>query len=139
MKTKFKTPVGILVVRWVARLWSLAVLVFALLMTFTPDPNSTGEPLAFREIFMLSLWGLAILGLLIAWLWEDFGAIFTIVVMFIREIVFYLLYGEWIINFLLIWAAVIPPAILFLIASSLETKAKERAEEKGGWDVLLPD
>jgi len=136
MVSQFKRPASVLWLRWVARIWSIGVLVIALLFIFTPDEYATGEPLAFREIFMLSLWGLAILGLLLAWIWERFGAIFTIVVMFLREIAFYLLYKEWIVNFLLIWAAVIPPAILFLLASSIERKAKKKSAQKPGWDVL---
>ncbi len=136
MVSQFKRPASVLWLRWVARIWSIGVIVIALLFIFTPDEYATGEPLAFREIFMLSLWGLAILGLLLAWIWERFGAIFTIVVIFLREIAFYLLYKEWIVNFLLIWAAVIPPAILFLLASSIERKAKKKAAQKPGWDVL---
>lgn len=136
MTGKYKRPRSVLWLRWVARIWSIGVLVIALLFVFTPDEHATGEPLALREIFMLSLWGLAIFGLLLAWLWETFGAVFTIGIMFIRELLFYFLYGEWIINFLLIWAAVIPPAILYLLASSIDRKAKEKAAQKQGWDVL---
>jgi hypothetical protein len=139
MKTKEKTPRGVLIIRWVARIWSLAVLIMALLIVFSPDEHSTGAQLPARDIFMLSLWGVAIFGLLLAWLWEEFGGLFTIIVMFFRELTFFLLYNEWNINFLLIWGAFIPPAILFLVAASRDRKAKERFTKKGGWDVLMND
>ena len=139
MKTKVKTPRGVLIIRWVARIWSLAVLIMALLIVFSPDEHSTGNTLPSRDIFMLSLWGVAIFGLLLAWLWEEFGGIFTIIVMIFREITFFLIYKEWNINFLLIWGALIPPAILFLVAASRDRKAKEGFTKKQGWDVLMND
>lgn len=139
MVSTYKRPKSVLWLRWIARIWSIGVLVIALLLTFTPDEHATGEPLAFREIFMLSLWGLAILGLLLAWLWERFGGLFTIIIMFVREITYYLLYHEWIINFLLIWLAVIPPAVFFIWASAVDKTAKEKALRKKNWDVLKND
>jgi hypothetical protein len=45
------------------------VFVFALLRIITPDPYAT-EPVPASDWFLLSLWGVAILGLLIAWRWE---------------------------------------------------------------------
>jgi hypothetical protein len=119
-----KNPKRILVIRWIARTWSIAVLILALIIAFSPDEHATGEPLEFREIFMLSLWGIAILGLLLAWRWELVGATITIVTMVFREIAFIIFYREWTVNFLLIWVAVIPPAVLFLLAWNLERKVK---------------
>jgi hypothetical protein len=55
----------------------------------------------------------------------------TIATMFFRELVWVLLKGNWIVNFLIIWAAVVPSAILFLVAWALEKKA-ERAERHPG-------
>jgi hypothetical protein len=106
----------VLIIRWVARIWSLIVLAVALLFVFTPDPYASGEPMRFRDLFLLSLWGIAILGLLIGWFWELLGGIITIAVMFLREIIWIILTGKWMVNFLIIWVALVPPAILFIIA-----------------------
>ena len=103
------------VLRWIARVWSLFALALALLIMLSPDPHAV-NPIQPREVFMLSLWGLAILGLLLAWRWERLGALLTIFIMPIREVVFILIYREWMVNFLLIWALVIPPAVMYLLA-----------------------
>jgi hypothetical protein len=102
-------------IRWVARIWSLLVFALALMMIFTPDPYAT-EPVPAEDWFLLSLWGVAILGLLVAWRWERAGAILTLAVMFIRELAWVILKGGWIISFLIVWALLAPPAILFLVA-----------------------
>jgi hypothetical protein len=102
-------------IRWVARIWSLLVFALALMMIFTPDPYAT-EPVPAEDWFLLSLWGVAILGLLVAWRWERAGATLTLAVMFIRELAWVILKGGWIISFLIVWALLAPPAILFLFA-----------------------
>jgi len=103
------------VLRWIARAWSLFALALALLIVLSPDPHAV-NPIQPREVFMLSLWGVAILGLLLAWRWERLGALLTIIIMPIRELVFIAIYREWTVNFLLIWALVIPPAVMYLLA-----------------------
>jgi predicted ABC-type exoprotein transport system permease subunit len=103
------------ILRWIARAWSLFALALALLIMLSPDPYAV-NPIQPREVFMLSLWGLAILGLLLAWRWEQLGALSTILIMPIRELVYILIYREWTVNFLLIWALVIPPAVMYLLA-----------------------
>jgi hypothetical protein len=94
-----------------------------------PDPYAT-EPVPAEDWFLLGLWGVAILGLLVAWRWERVGGILTIATMFFRELVWVVLKGNWMVSFLLIWAAIVPPAILFLVAWGLERKA-ERAVGSG--------
>lgn len=112
------------VIRWIARIWSSLVIAFTILRVFSPDPYAT-EPVPAEDIFLLSLWGLAILGLIVAWRWEQWGGLFTISIMFIREICWVILKGPWIVNFLIIWGFVVPPAILFMVASRLERKMKK--------------
>jgi hypothetical protein len=68
---------------------------------------------------------LAFLGLLIAWRWELVGGIFTIAMMFIREIAWVILKGHWLVGFLILWFLIALPAILFLIAWRLERKTKK--------------
>lgn len=105
------------ILRWTARIWSLLAFAFAMVVAFSPDPHAV-NPITVRELFMLSLWLIAILGLLIAWRFERMGALITIVIMPLREMLYYLFYREWIINFLLVWALVIPPAVMYLTAWS---------------------
>ncbi len=108
-------------VRWVARFWSLLVFAFVLLRIFTPDPYAT-EPVPFEDWFLLSLWGIAILGVLVAWRWETVGAIITVGTLLLRELVWVLLKGGWSVNFLLIWALLVPPVVLFQMAQRMERK-----------------
>lgn len=103
------------ILRWVARIWGLFALILALLVVFTPDPYQV-RPITAMEVIMLSFWGVAILGLILAWKWERFGAVLTLISMPVREVVYFLLHRGWTINFLLIWALVIPPALMFLFA-----------------------
>ncbi|MFZ2097261.1 MAG: hypothetical protein WAV05_11560 [Anaerolineales bacterium] len=118
------TPRSVKIIRWIARIWSIPVLVGALFILFIPDSNVT-EPVPVADWFLLSLWGIAILGLLIAWRWELIGGIITVTTMFIREVAWVILKGPWLVNFLIVWAFVLPPALLFLIAWRLERKARE--------------
>lgn len=124
MSTVNAVPRSVKIIRWIARIWSILVFVVALLEIFTPDPNAT-EPVPVADWFLLSLWGVAILGLLVAWRWELVGGIITIVTMFIRELAWVILKGHWLVNFLIVWLFVVPPAILFLVAWGLERKAKK--------------
>lgn len=110
------------VARWVARLWSLLLAAFAVMMIVTPDPTIT-EPVPLEDYFLLSLWGLAIVGLLIAWRWERFGAWLTLGLMSFREVVWVILKGDWMVSFLIVWVAVAPPAVLFLLAAAREPTA----------------
>lgn len=119
-----EAPRRVKIIRWIARIWSLPIFVFTLLRVFTPDPLVT-EPVPAEDWFLLSLWGVAILGLLVAWRWERFGGILTIATMFAREIIWVILKGDWLVNFLIIWAFLVPPAILFLVAWGLVERARK--------------
>ena len=124
MSTANVAPRSVRIVRWIARIWSILVFVGALLVIFTPDPYVT-EPVPFADWFLLSLWGVATLGLLLAWRWELVGGIITIATMFIRELAWVILRGGWWVNFLIVWLFVVPPAILFVVAWGLERRAKK--------------
>jgi hypothetical protein len=109
--------------RWVARIWSATVLALAVVEILVPDAFS-GEPVPAVDWFLVSLWLIAILGLMLAWKWELFGASLALAGMVVREIAFYLLKGYWTPLFLIVWLLVIPPALLFLVAWGLERKGK---------------
>lgn len=114
-----------IIVRWIARVWSLLILAFVVMMVVTPDPYAT-EPVPWEDWFLLSLWGVAVLGLLVAWRFELVGSMITIVTMFLREIVWILLKGRWMASFLIVWAFLVPPAVLFLLSSRM-IRRPERA------------
>jgi hypothetical protein len=81
--------------------------------------GSGGGPIAPVDIFLLNLTVVALLGLFIAWRWELAGGIFTITMMFVREVAWVILKGQWLVAFLFLWLLIAPPAILFIIAWSL--------------------
>jgi hypothetical protein len=118
-------PLSVKIIRWIARIWSILVTVFCLLIFFSPDPGSPG-PIAAADKFLLSLTGVALLGLFIAWRWELVGGIFTIAMLFVREITWVILKGNWELGFLILWVLITPPAIMFIITwrrvKSISTK-----------------
>jgi hypothetical protein len=120
-----KTPLSVSIIRWVARGWSILALLVALMIIFTPDPYAT-SPVPAIEWFILSLWGVAILGLLVAWRWEFLGGVITIGIMVLREIIFFVAMGYWVPAFLLVWILVIPPAILFILAAHLSQPKEQK-------------
>ncbi len=109
--------------RWVARIWSILVLAVALLVIVAPDPNYV-KPVPAVDWLLLSLWGVAILGLFVAWRWEVAGAVTTIAAMLVREVLWVVLKGPWSVGFLFVWVLVVPPAIIFLAAWVRERSAK---------------
>ena len=115
-------PGWVKVVRWIARGLSILIIVFTFLRAVLPAPTIT-EPVPAEDIFLLSLWGVAVLGLLLAWRWELAGSLLTISVMLAREAAWVLIKGNWWINFLIIWAVMLPPAVLFLAAGIGQRRA----------------
>jgi hypothetical protein len=109
------------IVRWIARLWSLVILAFVVMMVVTPDPYAT-EPVPLEDWFLMGLWGLVLLWLLVAWRWELLGGILAIATMFVRELAWVLIKGNWFPGFFILWATFLPPAVLFLIAWGLARK-----------------
>ena len=118
------------IIRWTARVWGILVFALALIIIFTPDPYASG-PVPAEDWFLLSLWGVAVLGLVIAWRWPLVGAILTIGTMFIRELTWIVLKGEWLVSFLLFWLLVVPPAILHLVAWGLDRRMARASAAQG--------
>lgn len=101
---------------WIARIWTLLLLYFMVARILTPDPYATGGPVPLEDWFLLGFWALAIFALLVAWRWPALGAVLAIATMFARELTWVVLKGPWLPAFLLIWAAVIPPALFYLLS-----------------------
>jgi hypothetical protein len=127
MSTTSAVPRSIRIIRWIARIWSLLVFVVALLIIVTPDPYAT-EPVPPEDWFLLGLSGVAVLGLLVAWRWEPVGGSITVASMFIREIAWVILKGDWLVSFVLVWLLVVPPAILYLLAWRLERRRQSASD-----------
>ena len=98
---------------WIARIWSLLVLFIALAVIFIPDPYAI-EPVPLKDWELLYLWDLSILGLLVAWRWERLGVFITIAALFLCELLLVIFNGQWHLSFLIFWAGVLPPALMFL-------------------------
>ena len=127
MENKTSSPRKILVLRWIARIWSLIIFIFALVITFSPpDPHATGEPLSISTYVLLGLWGASVVGLLIAWLWERLGALIAIGTMVARDLLFLIVEGRWYVNFLLIWLVFLPPAVMYWLAWRMERSLQEK-------------
>ncbi|MEW6094244.1 MAG: hypothetical protein AB1531_09795 [Chloroflexota bacterium] len=129
MSETHAVPRSVPVIRWIARIWSGVVFALAILEIVYPDPYAT-EPVPAADWFLLSLWGVAILGLAAAWRWEAIGAMIAIVTMFLREAAFFLLKGFWHPAFLIIWILIVPPAIMFLAAWGLTRKVQRAGPPK---------
>jgi hypothetical protein len=125
MNTSNPVPRSVKIIRWTARIWSLLANTFALMIFFLPDDSSSSPPIEAVDKFMLSLTALAMLSLFIAWRWEFVGGIVTIVMLFVREIAWVILKGNWLVGFLVLWLFFLPPAILFLIAWRQDRKSKK--------------
>ncbi len=116
------SSIRVKILRWIARVWSLLIFAFALAVALDQNYSTIKT----REKFMLSLWMVAFLGLLLAWRFERLGALITIIIMPVREVLYFLIYREWTINFLLIWAMVLPPAVMYLLAWSSDRNSEVR-------------
>jgi len=65
------------IIRWIARIWSILVFLTSILIIFIPTEKSVtasnANPIAMEDAFLLSLYGVTILGLLLAW-WKEASA-----------------------------------------------------------------
>lgn len=127
-------PRSVSLARWVARIWSLLIFAAVLVMIFSPDPYAT-EPMLPEDRFLLVLWGIAVIGLLVAWRWASVGAAITVAALILREIAWVIIKGPWMVNFLLIWAVLLPPAALFVMASRWEKAGMEAPPNAPGQSI----
>jgi len=111
-------------IRWLARILGVLVVIFWILKILDPQSGDL-QQVAPVDAFLLSLTGLALAGLLLAWRWELAGGIFTLVMLFIREIAWVILKGNWMIGFLILWVMIATPAILFVAAWRMERKERQ--------------
>ena len=101
---------------WIARIWSLLLLFFAVARIISPDPYAT-EPVPVEDWFLFSFWVLAMVSLILAWRWPKAGAVMAVTILAAREITWILLKDAWLVNFLLFWLIIVPPAILYWLSA----------------------
>ena len=70
-------PRIVTIIRWIARIWSILIFALAVLVIRTPDPWVV-EPVPLADQIVMGLFGVAILGSLIAWRWEGLGGAIAI-------------------------------------------------------------
>ena len=106
MNTKFYK-----VLRWILRISSGLIIAFSLLMFIgeTFFGENPGKPLENNEILQLSITGIALIGLGLAWKWELFGGIISLTAYFVLAIINPIVLKA---TLVLIWPAI---AILFIM------------------------
>ncbi len=110
-------------IRKIARIWSLVIFAFALIILIAEiieawlNPELIGTYPWYENLIPLSLF-LGVIGLMLAWRWEGFGSILSIVCV-IANYVMYIAFGGggrglYVVPFILL--PVLIPGILFLIS-----------------------
>jgi len=122
-KQKFNTPSEVTILRTIAVIWTLAALVDAVLLVI-----GRGQDRNFKDWPILALWGVAIIGLIVAWKWNLVGGIIAIAFTALHDILALIFTGNWLPGYMIMWAFIIPPAILFIIAWVLERNARRKYE-----------
>ncbi len=122
MENVRSSSVIVSVMRWIARVWSVLILLIALPMVISTDPYLT-EPIPLTDWVILGFYLVSYLGLVIAWFWEALGGAVAILGILGHAVAFGLIRGFW-------FADVIPPiifgfpAVLFLACWAL-TRGKQ--------------
>jgi len=117
-------------IRWIARIWSLLPIFFALAHIFEDDTNSTGETF-FTDYILLSLLAIYVIGLLIAWKWDYIGGLISTISFVVFLVLFFIFVGPRVeaANILPMLAVfllgALPPALLFTYYGCKKRKQKE--------------
>lgn len=104
-------PRIVTIIRWIARIWSILLFVLALLIIVAPDPNVV-KPVPLTDWIELGFYGVAILGLLIAWRWEGLGGAIAIAGVVGNNVAFGIIRGYW-------FPGLAIPAFLFVVPGTL--------------------
>ena len=113
------------ILRWIARIWSVLVLIFAILLLLTQLLVDSGEAPTTLYWVLFGLWFIAVLGLMAGWRWEIAGSVIAITALISREMAVFYLSSEFLVGFWMVWLPIIPPAILYILTWREESKLKE--------------
>jgi hypothetical protein len=106
------------VIRWTARIWTLVPIFFALGEILFPH-GGNGE-VVWYEILALSLLGVTLLGLALAWRWERIGAVISLTSLAIFSVLFILTFERIFPTIFIFILALGTPAGMFLWAAKEE-------------------
>jgi len=121
MKQDKKTKI----IRWIARIWSILVLIFAIALLITQLFADSDETPTTLYWVLFGLWFTAVLGLVAGWRWEIAGSVIAITALISREMAVFYLSGEFLVGFWMVWLPIIPPAVLYILAWREENKRKK--------------
>ncbi len=104
------------VTRWVARIWSLGLILLSLLVILTPDVNQE-VAVPWTDWLNLSIVFISVLGLALAWRWERLGGWISIVALALFTTLFLITVERSFPTVLIFLVGIGVPAGLFLISS----------------------
>ena len=126
MSASTVNPRAIKILRWIARIWGVIIALVVVMIAVTPDPYAVGPPSGI-EIFYLSLYAVAALGLLVAWKWELIGALISIVAMLTQAISGSIREGFAFMKIVPVELVFFIPAVLFIVCWALSRRKREQA------------
>jgi len=100
------------IIRWVARIWSLLPIVFALGHVFEDDSNITSE-IFFTDYLLLTLLGIYVIGLAIAWKWDYIGGLISAITFIVFIVLFAIFVDANFMAYVVFLLGAYPPALLF--------------------------
>lgn len=114
-----KTTRWIGIARWTARLWTLAVALFALgEIIFSRGEKGAAVP--WTDWLVLSLLGISIIGLILAWIWERLGGWLSIGALVVFAVIFLITVGHPFPAIIIFLLGIGIPASLFLFCASTD-------------------
>jgi len=126
---------AVTIVRWIARIWSVLLCAIALLVIIVPDPYAV-KPVPLTDWVELGLYGVALVGLLIAWRWEGLGGAIAVAGVVGHGMAFRIFRGYWGLRLrpssALLGLVFLLPAVLFLVCWALSRGKRKLAGPTNG-------
>jgi hypothetical protein len=107
------------IIRWVARVWSLLPILWGLAEVLFPHGGDT-EAVPWTDWLALSLLGLSVVGLALAWRWERLGGWISVAALAVFIVVFLITVERSFPSSLIFLFGIGIPASLFLIAAYMK-------------------
>ena len=112
------------IVRWTARIWSLAPILFLLAEIVFPHSDE-GVTVLWTEWAALSLLAVSVIGLALAWRWERLGGWISLAALVLLLIVFLITVERSTPVWLIFLAGIGVPAVLFLVSAYADNNRKQ--------------